>query len=106
MSSSSDNVFAKTQDLKRRFAEFGELKTLIDKISDEVKHINDANKKVGGDDEIGKQYHQQVDQATKDLEDLVQKISEVVAKAGENGINLVADLDYAEDTATDIINSL
>ncbi|MEV7598035.1 hypothetical protein AB0O91_11720 [Kitasatospora sp. NPDC089797] len=104
--SSSDNVFAKTQDLKRRFAEFGDLTTLIDKISDEVKGINDANKKVGGDDDIGKQYHSQVDQATKDLEDLIKKISELVAKAGDSGINLVAELDQAEDTANDIINSL
>ncbi|MFJ8475122.1 hypothetical protein [Kitasatospora sp. NPDC094011] len=104
--SSSDNVFAKTQDLKRRFAEFGDLTQLIDKISDEVKGINDANKKVGGDDEIGKQYHSQVDQATKDLEDLIKKIKELVAKAGDSGINLVAELDHAEDTANDIINSL
>ncbi|MET8630061.1 hypothetical protein ABZW30_41150 [Kitasatospora sp. NPDC004669] len=104
--SSSDNVFAKTQDLKRRFAEFGELKTLIDKIAGEVRNINDANKKVGGDDEIGKQYHEQVDQATKDLDDLIKKISEIVAKAGDSGINLVAELDYAEDTANDIIKSL
>ncbi|MFD7907775.1 hypothetical protein ACFV4G_36770 [Kitasatospora sp. NPDC059747] len=104
--SSPDDVFAKTQDLKRRFAEFGDLKTLIDKISDEVRTINSANKKVGGDDDIGKQYHQQVDQATKDLDDLVQKIGEVVAKAGDSGINLVAKLDYAEDTANDIIKSL
>ncbi|MFJ4184396.1 hypothetical protein [Kitasatospora sp. NPDC089509] len=104
--SSSDNVFAKTQDLKRRFAEFGDLTKLIDKISDEVKGINDANKKVGGDDDIGKQYHSQVDQATKDLEDLIKKISELVAKAGDSGINLVAELDNAEDTANDIIKSL
>ncbi|MDH6708736.1 hypothetical protein P3T27_005482 [Kitasatospora sp. MAA19] len=100
------DVFAKTQDLKRRFAEFPELAALIEKINQDVKGINDANTKVGGDDEIGKQYHSQVDQATKDLDDLIKKIKETVDKAGENGINLVAELDYAEDSAHDIMNSL
>jgi conjugal transfer/entry exclusion protein len=104
--SSDSNVFAKTQELKKRFAEFGQLSDLIDKVITDVKTVNDLNKKVGGDDEIGKQYHEQVDKATKDLETLMSNIKDTVRQAGENGINLVADLDYAEDTAHDIMSSM
>ncbi|MEV4615650.1 hypothetical protein AB0K43_24115 [Kitasatospora sp. NPDC049258] len=94
------------EDLKKRFGEFGELKKLIETIEGEVKAINELNLRVGGNDEIGKQYHDQVDQATKDLSELVAKVREVVDKAGENGINLVKEFDYAKDTAAEIAASL
>ncbi|MER8184887.1 hypothetical protein [Kitasatospora sp. NPDC094015] len=100
------DVLLLTEDLKKRFEEFGELKTLITNIEAEVKTINELNLKVGGNDEIGKQYHDQVDQATKDLSDLLAKIKEVVDKAGENGINLVKQFDYAKDVAHQIADSL
>ncbi|MFE4516334.1 hypothetical protein ACFRMQ_19305 [Kitasatospora sp. NPDC056783] len=104
--SSDSEVFAKTQELKRRFAEFGRLSDLIDKVIADVRTVNDLNKKVGGDDEIGKQYHEQVDRATADLETLMSNIKDTVRKAGENGVGLVADLDHAEDTAQDIMSSM
>ncbi|MFE4973705.1 hypothetical protein ACFRAR_16540 [Kitasatospora sp. NPDC056651] len=104
--SGDSEVFAKTQELKRRFAEFGRLSDLIDKVIADVRTVNDLNRKVGGDDEIGKQYHEQVDQATVDLETLMSNIRDTVRKAGENGVSLVADLDYAEDTAQDIMSSM
>lgn len=103
---SSRDVFAKTEELKRRFGEFHELSLLINQVISDVETVNTCNSRVGGDDEIGRQYHDQVDRATKDLAELMKSIKETVDNAGENGINLAAELDYAQDTVADIMKTL
>ncbi|SOB82719.1 hypothetical protein [Streptomyces sp. 1331.2] len=92
-------VTAKTSMLKRSFAEFFELRDMVDKISLEAKHINDMNLTVGGNDEIGKQYHKQVDEGTKNLTDLLRTIHATMLSVGENGEVLAATLDNANDQA-------
>ncbi|MFF1908934.1 hypothetical protein [Kitasatospora sp. NPDC058218] len=100
----SQGTTAKTAELKRSFTEFFELKDLTAKILKDAKFINDANLKVGGNDEIGKQYHEQVDEGTKNLYDLILKISSTMGSVGENGEVLADALDKADEHSHEIAN--
>ncbi|MER5352519.1 hypothetical protein ABT093_19580 [Kitasatospora sp. NPDC002551] len=93
------NVLAKTEYMKRSFAEFGELKDVLADIHENVKIINKLNKSVGGNDEIGKQYHEQVDDPTHNLEELLKKVTQVVGSVGENGERLSDSFDRANEDA-------
>ncbi|MFE6745471.1 hypothetical protein ACFVGM_06415 [Kitasatospora purpeofusca] len=98
------NVLAKTEYMKKAFAEFTELKELLKEIETEVETINRLNKSVGGNDEIGKQYHEQIDEPTTNLTELIKKVRQVVGTVGENGEKLADKLDRADDLATEIAN--
>ncbi|WP_043472539.1 hypothetical protein [Kitasatospora sp. MBT66] len=100
----SPNTTSKTAMLKKSFAEFFELKDYVAKLTHEAEHINSINLKVGGNDEIGKQYHTQVDDGTKNLYELLLKIGSTVGSVGENGELLAVTLDKAGDHANDLAN--
>ncbi|MFB7473495.1 hypothetical protein [Kitasatospora sp. NPDC056184] len=100
------NVLAKTEYMKKSFGEFTELKELLKEIEENVKIINRLNKSVGGNDEIGKQYHAQVDNPTANLEELLKKVRQVVASVGENGERLADKLDRANDDAGALASGL
>ncbi|MGV9263228.1 hypothetical protein ACWDRR_01030 [Kitasatospora sp. NPDC003701] len=95
---------AKTAELKQKFGEFFELKDMVAKVLRHVEDINGANLKVGGNDEIGKQYHAQVDEGTKNLYDLILKIKGTMGSVGQNGEVLADALDRANDHSHDIAN--
>ncbi|CAN3979128.1 hypothetical protein [Kitasatospora purpeofusca] len=100
----SPNTTSKTAMLKKSFAEFFELKDYVAKLTHEAEHINAINLQVGGNDEIGKQYHTQVDDGTKNLYELLLKIGSTVGSVGENGELLAVTLDKAGDHANDLAN--
>ncbi|MEV0533948.1 hypothetical protein [Kitasatospora sp. NPDC050463] len=102
----SHGTTAKTAMLKQSFAEFFELKKLTAKVLADAKFINDANLAVGGHDEIGKQYHQQVDEGTTNLYELILKISSTMGSVGENGEVLAETLDRADQHSLDLANGL
>ncbi|WP_030059501.1 MULTISPECIES: hypothetical protein [Streptomyces] len=93
---------AKTDQLKTSFGKFFDLKEMVAKVNKEAEHINDLNLTVGGSDEIGKQYHSQVDEGTRNLTDLLLKIHSTMAAVGENGEALADTLDKANDHAGEI----
>ncbi|WP_406114874.1 hypothetical protein [Kitasatospora purpeofusca] len=100
----SPNTTSKTAMLKKSFAEFFELKDYVAQLTTEAEHINAINLQVGGNDEIGKQYHAQVDDGTKNLYELLLRIGSTVVSVGENGELLAATLDRAGDHANDLAN--
>ncbi|MEV7773077.1 hypothetical protein [Kitasatospora sp. NPDC086791] len=93
---------AKTDQLKASFGKFFDLKEMVATVMAETDHINDLNLSVGGSDEIGKQYHSQVDEGTKNLTDLILKIHTTMAAVGENGEALADTLDQADEHAGSI----
>ncbi|GAA1414775.1 hypothetical protein GCM10009639_68620 [Kitasatospora putterlickiae] len=95
---------AKTAMLKKSFAEFFELKDFVTQLNTEATHINEINLRVGGNDEIGKQYHAQVDDGTKNLYELIVRIGSTLSSVGENGELLADTLDKAGDHARDLAN--
>ncbi|MFC5666684.1 hypothetical protein ACFP3U_27420 [Kitasatospora misakiensis] len=95
---------AKTAGLKKSFSEFFELKDLVGRVKEDADIINRLNLKVGGHDEIGKQYHTQVDEGTKNLHDLIAKIGSTMLSVGENGEVLADTLDRADDDSHTIAN--
>ncbi|MFJ1751855.1 hypothetical protein [Kitasatospora sp. NPDC088134] len=99
------HVTGKTSNLKVTFAEFYELRDLIAKVKGDVNLINSLNLKVGGDDEIGKQYHSKVDEGTSILTELVNKIETTMGDAGANGEALAGTLDKADDDTVLTMNN-
>jgi hypothetical protein len=99
-------VTGKTPHLRQAFAEFDELWALTVRINDDVALINRNNLNVGGDDDIGKQYHQQVDEGTSILTDLIDKIQLTMVQTSENGEALSSTLDRADDHTVQQINGI
>ncbi|MFC9328456.1 hypothetical protein [Kitasatospora sp. NPDC057015] len=99
-------VTSKTSGLKKTFTEFYELQDLVAQVKADVDIVNGINLKVGGKDEIGKQYHAQVDEGTTILTELIVKIHTTVGEAGVNGEALATTLDNADDHTTTIIGRL
>ncbi|MFE9426017.1 hypothetical protein ACFYNO_24000 [Kitasatospora sp. NPDC006697] len=93
--------FTALSDLKTAFSKFGDMSALIDEVHTKISDINDFNKKSAGDDDIGKQYHQTVDQPTRDLSDLVDQVRKAVAKVGENGKTAKDLFDSTDSDLTD-----
>ncbi|GAA1988684.1 hypothetical protein [Kitasatospora viridis] len=77
--------FTALADLKTAFAKFGDMSHLIDEMRGKVDEVNAFNKDAAGSDDIGKQYHQTVDQPTSDLTDLLTQVRKAVDKVGQNG---------------------
>ncbi|WP_380283769.1 hypothetical protein [Kitasatospora purpeofusca] len=98
------NTTSKTAMLRKSFAEFFELKDFVAQLTTEAEHINEINLSVGGNDEIGQQYHAQVDDGTKNLYELLLRIGSTVLSVGENGELLALTLDRAGDHANDLAN--
>ncbi|GAB2715013.1 hypothetical protein [Kitasatospora kifunensis] len=78
--------FKALTDLKSAFGKLGDdSSALLDAMRVKVDEINKFNKDSAGTDDIGKQYHQTVDQPTKDLTDLLGQVRDAFDNAGKNG---------------------
>lgn len=72
-------------DLESKFSKFHEMSDLISTIKGKTDEINKYNKSSAGNDEIGKQYHENVDKPTEGIIKLFAKVSEVLDSAGQGG---------------------
>ncbi|MFD0401209.1 hypothetical protein ACFVHI_24385 [Kitasatospora sp. NPDC127121] len=81
----------KLEDLKAAFGDFDKMSELVDKVYGQIDHVNKVNRTAAGSDEIGKQYHEKVDEPTTNLLELVGGIRDKLARVAKNGMN-VADL--------------
>ncbi|GAA2096274.1 hypothetical protein GCM10009759_25310 [Kitasatospora saccharophila] len=95
----------KTSTLKAAFAEFDVLKDIVTGVNDDLTLINTLNLHVGGDDEIGKQYHQQVDEGTRILTELITRIRTTMGQYYEGGTAFADTLDRADDDGAHLMNS-
>lgn len=89
----------KLEDLKTRFAQFGEMTDLIARIRKRADEINDYNINSAGHDEIGKEYHKNADEPTKGLLDLFASVEKEVGDISVNGQNTTTILDNADEEA-------
>ncbi|BAJ32732.1 MULTISPECIES: hypothetical protein [Kitasatospora] len=96
---------SKGSGLKGSFAEFDKLHELVGEVNANLDVINRGNLHVGGDDEIGKQYHQQVDEGTQILTELVTRIQTSMGRFYEGGATYSDALDRADEDGTKTINS-
>jgi hypothetical protein len=69
----------------QEFSKFGDASDVLARMQKKVDEINKFNKDAAGNDDIGKQYHQTVDQPTKDLTDLLGQVSDALQKVRESG---------------------
>ncbi|MFJ9693897.1 hypothetical protein [Kitasatospora sp. NPDC101183] len=86
-------------DLEAKFSKFHEMSDLISTIKGKTDEINRYNKSSAGNDEIGKQYHENVDKPTDGVIKLFAKVSEVLDSAGQGGKNASRILGEADHDA-------
>ncbi|WP_327066510.1 hypothetical protein OG500_11840 [Kitasatospora sp. NBC_01250] len=67
------------------FSKFGDASDILKRMQKKVDEINKYNKDSAGNDDIGKQYHQTVDQPTSDLTDLLGQVSDALEKVRQSG---------------------
>ncbi|WP_371521984.1 hypothetical protein [Kitasatospora sp. NBC_01300] len=84
-------------DLKTLFNEFPDLAALVGKINDEITDINQKNVKAGGGDEIGKQYHEKIDNPMANLTTLLTQIRVKLLAAGLHGTSTVKLFDDIDE---------
>ncbi len=92
----------KLTDLKQVFGHFEEMSALVDKIKDEVHRIEVNNKLAAGDDDIGRQYHQQADKGTVNLVELTTNVRNKLLVIGINGATTADLFDAADNDAADL----
>lgn len=92
----------KLSDLKKAFGHFEEMSELVDRAKTRVDAINKRNVIAGGDDEIGKQYHEQVDKPTVGLTTLVTGVRDKLRVIGVEGRNAADMFDAADQEANDL----
>ncbi|MFD7729398.1 hypothetical protein ACFV6F_03280 [Kitasatospora phosalacinea] len=95
----------KTSTLKAAFSEFDTLKDLVAEVNGDLTLINKLNLHVGGDDEIGKQYHEQVDEGTQILTELITRIQTTMGQYYEGGTAFADTLDRADDDGAGLMNT-
>ncbi|MFD9812158.1 hypothetical protein [Streptomyces sp. NPDC059080] len=87
-----------TRDLRRIFAEYPELAAQIDTLRADVEQIATLNKNgAGTNDEIHDQYTKIADPATEVLRKVVSLMSDVSAKTGEDGDDVMRLFEAAEN---------
>ncbi|WP_031069275.1 hypothetical protein [Streptomyces sp. NRRL WC-3742] len=87
-------------DLESKFAKFHEMSDLITLIKGKTDEINRYNKSSAGNDDIGKQYHENVDRPTEGVIKLFSRVSEVLDSAGQGGRNASQILNDADHDAS------
>lgn len=96
--------FTALADLKSAFGKFDDMSKLLDDMRGKVDEINKYNKDSAGSDDIGKQYHQTVDQPTSDLTDLLAQVRKAVDKVSAGGKNATDLFNNADQDLTDNVN--
>ncbi|MFF3004957.1 hypothetical protein ACFVTF_19360 [Kitasatospora sp. NPDC057940] len=89
-------------DLKEKFAKFGPLSDTIEEVRRWTDEINEFNKTSAGNDDIGKEYHKNVDGPTADLDDLFKKVRDKVEGAGTKGQRTSEMLKNADEEARNL----
>jgi hypothetical protein len=85
-------------DLKSKFKEFDEIAKITGQLADMVKHLNEANTwAAGSGDSVAKAYHQQIDEPTAFLTNLVRRIQQEFHLTGDNGAAAADNFDRAHD---------
>ncbi|MFD3995991.1 hypothetical protein [Streptomyces sp. NPDC058548] len=87
-------------DLKRYFAQYEEFDAGLKSLQRRIEIVNRLNKNSAGDDQIGKQYHSQVDAPTKNLTDTIAHISKVLGRVSTAGSVTTTSLDNADEQST------
>ncbi|SDP39546.1 hypothetical protein [Actinacidiphila guanduensis] len=89
--------------LKKRFTQFDDIANVTGDLQSKIEEINDQNKKGGGEsDEYAKAYHKQVDDATQNLSDLVDRVREFFANTADSGKNASDQFSKTEDEAATV----
>jgi hypothetical protein len=88
-----------TDDLPRRFSEFGTISELSDSLRRSIDTVNEYNIEAGGGDEYGQTYHGQVDLATSQLSDLVRGVGDVSSTVAGSGTDASRSFDDADTDA-------
>ncbi|GJF32998.1 hypothetical protein KNE206_56980 [Kitasatospora sp. NE20-6] len=96
------DMLRSSQDLAKAFTKFEDLSKLFEKIENEVRFINENNKTCVGDDEIGRNYHKQVDRPTKNLSELLTAMDTFILSAGFRGKQTQQVMDAADQNAADV----
>lgn len=96
--------FSALADLKAAFGKFDDMSKLLDDMRGKVDEINKYNKDSAGNDDIGKQYHQTVDQPTSDLTDLLTQVRQAVDKVSAGGKNATDLFNNTDQDLTDNVN--
>ncbi|HEY5837233.1 hypothetical protein [Streptomyces sp.] len=86
-------------DLKKYFAEYETFQAKLKELHTLTTEINRYNKTSAGHDDIGKQYHDQVDKPTENLTDTVQYVANVLGMVKDGGDATVEQLDDADQDA-------
>jgi len=87
------------EDLKAKFGKYPELADLFKEIEAKIREINEYNKNSAGHDQLGKTYHENVDEATATLTELFKKVWQAVENAGQGGQNTADILNNGDDQA-------
>ncbi|MFJ2187050.1 MULTISPECIES: hypothetical protein [unclassified Kitasatospora] len=93
----------KLEDLKEAFTKFDDMSAFVDKIYGEVDNVNIMNKTAAGSDEIGKQYHEKVDEPTTNLLELVGSIRDKLASVGRHGVSTANLFDSTDEHNTELV---
>jgi hypothetical protein len=86
-------------DLKKYFSEYETFTKKLDELRERTDRINKNNKTSAGHDEIGKQYHEQVDKPTENLTETVHYVENVLGMVKDGGDATAEQLGTADDDA-------
>ncbi|GAB7186957.1 hypothetical protein ATKI12_6788 [Kitasatospora sp. Ki12] len=86
-------------DLIHKFAKYPELADLFKEIQAKTTEINEFNKNSAGHDELGKTYHENVDEPTTTITELFAKVQHTVDTAGKGGKNTSQIMNDADHEA-------
>ncbi|MEV4560476.1 hypothetical protein AB0K51_26255 [Kitasatospora sp. NPDC049285] len=87
-------------DLKAYFGNYEDFEHRLKNLNTSIVHLNKLNKTSAGNDDIGKQYHQQVDKPTEDLTKTVGYIGTSLGRVGTAGKTTADQLQTADDDAS------
>ena len=86
-------------DLTSKFADFQNMSDMVNTLNITIEDINTRNKAAAGNDQIGQNYHSQVDQPTKDLTSMVGQVADVLGGTAIAGQDASKTLTAADEEA-------
>ncbi|MEU9078437.1 hypothetical protein ACFYUY_39415 [Kitasatospora sp. NPDC004745] len=93
----------KLEDLKSAFGKFDEMSELVEKVKVEIVEVGAKNRTAAGSDQIGKQYHEKVDEPTENLTNLVDGIRNKLLSISRHGQDTADLFDATDQHATDLV---
>ncbi len=90
-----------TGDLANRFGQLHEIQDVAARLRAKLDQINTANRDAAGsDDQYATAYHENVDESTQDLVQLVDGVGGLFGTTGTNGQAVSRTFDEVDDSAT------